>query len=142
MRKVLLLFNVLLILLGCTDNSNEPVTPSLTVDMVKGNYSTIVFNLTENTTLTDILAAGGFININLLSDRTTTGQFFIPKVISGDSSDTNLNLEGTFSIINDSVEFQQNADTFIRDIKWAFKENKLTGKFVSSSTIIFVQLQK
>lgn len=142
MKKAILLFAVITILLGCADNSTEPVTPKLTVDMVKGNYSTIAFNLTENGTSTDILAEGGHININLLIDRTTTGQFFIPKTISGDSLDINLSLEGTFVIVNDSVAFQHNADTFIRDIKWAFQENKLTGRFSSSSANIFVQLQK
>jgi len=142
MKRALVLFAVITILSGCADNSTEPDTPKLTVDNVKGNYSTTAFKLTENGTLTDILAEGGYINLNLLVDGTTSGQFFIPKTITGDSLDINLSLEGTFTIVNDSVAFQHNADTFIRDIKWAFQDNQLTGKYVKSSDNMFVQLQK
>ncbi len=143
MKKALLLFVVITILSGCAaDTSTDPVTPKLTVDMVKGNYSTTAFNLTENGILTDILAEGSYINLNLLVDGTTSGPFFIPKTITGDSLDIDLSLEGTIAIVNDSVALQHNADTFIRDIKWAFQDNQLTGKDVKSSDNIFVQLQK
>ena len=85
-------------------------------DVVGSCYAT-TFETTEDNQTTDQLAEGAELTITLDSDGTTTGNLFIPGGAE-DGSDLDESLAGTwsFSASSNSVSFDQNADTFVRDL--------------------------
>jgi len=75
----------------------------------------------------DFLAEGGSIRITLAAAGTTTGTMVVPASLSESGSQETLDLTGTFTVTDDIVLFNHDADTFLRDADWAVDGNRLTS---------------
>ena len=74
----------------------------------------------------NVLTAGGSLTINLMSDGTTTGSLIVPAGASGGTA-INASMAGTFTRVGDTVTFDQDADTFVRDMDFTVSGSTLTG---------------
>ena len=74
----------------------------------------------------NVLAAGGSLTINLMSDGTTTGALVVPAAANGGTA-INESMAGTFTRVGDTVTFDQDADTFVRDMDFTVSGSTLTG---------------
>jgi hypothetical protein len=85
-------------------------------DTFAGVYTATVLTITpESIPVTDVLAGGGTLTIEIESDSTISGQLFLPAALTGDD-DLLESMAGTATITNSSVTFDQGADTFLRDL--------------------------
>lgn len=103
------------VLCACGD---DPVGPGeITRDDITRGFAAVTFTTTTDGVTTDHLAAGATLDIALHEDGTTTGRLFVPGG-DEDGGDLDADLAGTFSFedASDRVTFDQNADTFVRDM--------------------------
>ena len=104
---------------GCGNNTDPSV--SLT-----GTYVATAFSVTPTgQAVINVLAAGGSLTITIAANNTTTGNLSIPASINGGTA-LSASMEGTATVAGTHVEFQQNADTFVRDLTWTFGNNTLS----------------
>ena len=138
-RTTLIHLTVILFLFGCSENSTEP-----NVDVIFGNYSSSLFTLAlDGNSPIDVLSAGGYINIELSEDSTTIGELFIPDTLDlTGGGDLKFNLIGQFKLEGNSITFEQNADTFIRNAEWLYSSQKISGNYSKDGVVIEVVLQK
>lgn len=146
LRSSFMVFICLFIFFACSENStNEPDTSSNNIaENVFGKYSTTTFILTRGDDQPlDIFELGSYVDIELHSNNTCTGVFFVPDTmgLSPDGAQS-YDLQGTFSIENDTLQFNQNADTFIRNIKWETTNLSLIGKYENPSVKVELTLSK
>jgi len=87
----------------------------------------------------DVLAAGGSLAIGLTGDGTTTGTLFVPATITG-TGDLIESMAGTFTRTGATLTFDQEADTFVRDVTWTVSRNTLTGTYSDADASIEVTL--
>ena len=82
-----------------------------------GGYVATTFRTTIGGATTDQLAVGAEFTIDVAADGTATGRLFVPDGAE-DGGDLHADLEGswTFNDSSDEVEFEQTADTFVRDV--------------------------
>lgn len=119
---------------GCSgDDSFSP-----TVETVAGSYTATTFTLSSAVGNINLLAGGATLTLNLATDFTTTGRLFVP---GGDDAggDLDADLTGTWSLTDDTVTFEQSADTFIPGVDFIATSNRLTGEeTVSGGTLRLV----
>ena len=132
----LLALATLATLAACSD---KIVTPSM-VD-VAGSYHATMFTTSDNTGTTDQLARGATFVIVLAVNGTTTGRLFVPGAGSG-GSDFDADLTGTWTLNGATVEFAQDADTFVRDVAFVADHSRLTAEQAFSGVTIGVVLTK
>lgn len=91
---------------------------------VVGSYEATTFETTENGQTTDQLAEGAEFTITLNSEGTSAGNLFVPGGAE-DGGDLDASLAGTwtFTANSNTVEFDQNADTFVRDMTFTATRN-------------------
>jgi hypothetical protein len=118
-----------------------------TPESLSGAYTAAVFTTTPSGgQTTDQKALGGFINITLNDDHTTTGQLHVAA--SNGSPAFDGNMAGTWSIIGTEVRFVQAADTFMRNMVFnvasatGVSGTSLIGDFTTGGTRIQVTLVK
>lgn len=140
--SILVLLSFLFFAACSEDNTNEPEINL--GDNVFGKYSTTTFTLTkDNDQPIDMFELGSYVNIELHSDNTCTGVFFVPDTMGlSPDGEQSYDLQGTFSVENDTLKFNQNADTFIRNIKWKATNLSLIGKYETSSVKVELTLSK
>lgn len=107
-------------LAACSDSFN----PS--IDNVSGAYSLRTFRTVTDTGGTkDWMAAGATFTITLAPNGSTTGHLFIPG--GGENgADLDADMAGTWTLSRAVVEFDQGADSFVRDWPFAVLQNRLT----------------
>jgi hypothetical protein len=121
--------------LACGDS----VAP--TVDDVAGSYIATTFTTDLLGSTTDQLAQGSLLNMVLTADGQTTGHLFVPG--AGDQGgDFDADLTGRWTLHGDTVEFDQTADTFVRDMPFVFSDGKLSGAAVFTETRVQVVLER
>jgi hypothetical protein len=109
----------------------EP-TPELTMQMVAGSYKAadtygaFSFTTTEGGQTTDWLEKGAFVLLELNADGTTAGRLFVPEA-DEDGSDLDEDLAGTWTISAGRVLLSHSADTFLRDMSFAFRAGTMEG---------------
>lgn len=109
---------------------------------VAGSYTAVVFTVREGDgPAQDILALGGFIDLVLLPDGTTTGRLFVPGG-DEDGGDLDLDLIGIWSLEGRTVTFWHVSDTFIRDMPFRVEGDRLKGQGVFSGVTITVELAR
>lgn len=106
-------------LTACDDDDGGTTTdpdPIARADVV-GSYEATTFSATTNGVTTDLLADGAELTITLSADGRTTGRLLVPGGDEG-GSDLDADLSGTWTFDDDAeeIEFDQAADTFIRDV--------------------------
>ena len=65
----------------------------------------------------------------------------IPASVTGDT-DFNASMAGSASITGNTVEFQQSADTFVRDATWTLVGNTLVTSETFSGVAVAVTLTR
>lgn len=102
--------------LAVSCGGTETVGPS---SLLAGTYAAIVFDVTPlGQSQVSVLAAGGSLSITIDASGTTSGSLLIPGSVTGGAPFT-ANMAGTAIITALTVEFDQGADTFVRDLTFA-----------------------
>ena len=131
---------LMLVMICITPVACSPESFIATTDSVVGNYVAMTFVTSENAVATDQLSRGATLEMNLNADGTTTGRLFIP---SGTSElDFEADLSGTWTLNGNTVQFDQNADTFVRDLPFTVERNRLRGEGVFAGVMVRVVLKK
>ena len=103
---------------GC--GSDSPSQPS----SLAGTYVATVFRVTPTGESTiDVLAAGGSLSVTIASDNTASGSLSIPASVAG--TPFTASMAGTVVQSGSTVQFQQTADTFVRDLTFTIVGNTL-----------------
>jgi hypothetical protein len=114
---------------------------SPTVETVAGSYGARSLTLSSAVGTTDLLALGSTVDVTLAVDGTTTGRLFVPGG-DEDGGDLDVDLAGTWALSGTTVTFDQEGDTFIRDVEFTAGPDQLTGEGTFSGAIIRVVLGK
>ena len=119
MRQGLIALAVGLTLAGCSDDNGTDISD------VAGSYEATTFVVTpDGEGPIDVIAAGGFINITINSNGTTTGDMFLPASVAG--TDQAFSMDGTASIVgSEQVAFDQVADSFFRELTFTIEAEEL-----------------
>ncbi len=112
-----------------------------TIDNVAGDYSVQTLTTTDTSGTTDWVTAGATWTMSLAANGTTTGHLFIPGAGPG-GADFNADMAGTWALADDSIYFDQVADSFVRDMSFSALENRLTGDHTFTDTRVRVSLTK
>jgi hypothetical protein len=103
---------------GC--GSDSPSQPS----SLAGTYVATVFRVTPTGESTiDVLAAGGSLSVTIASDNTASGSLSIPASVAG--TPFTASMAGTVVQSGSTVQFQQTADTFVRNLTFTIVGNTL-----------------
>ena len=129
-----LILTVALASLGACSDSTEPAS-------LAGQYTATKFTSTLDDTTIDILGGGASISITLTNAGTTTGRLFVPASLTG-GTDFEASMDGTYTVSNGAITFQQNADTFFRDLTFTQTGNTLVGSGVFGGATDSVVLTK
>lgn len=114
---------VLVLLAGCDD---DPQSPG---DRLAATYEATTLTVTPADSSTiDVLARGGSITISLASDGTTSGTFVVPASFSEDDEPQPVDLSGMWSVTRDTVTFEHEPDTFLRDTEFEVVGDRLVGE--------------
>jgi len=142
LRKIAALLTLILFVFSC---SEEKITESVNpMEEILGKYSTTTFLFTlENDAPLDILSVGGYINIELNEDKSTDGLFYLPDTLGlTEGGEARIELVGLFDMVDNIVTFDQDADTFIRNVEWVYSDSKISGKYSKTDVVIEVVLSK
>ena len=112
-----------------------------TIENVAGTYHLQSLTTTDVTDTTDWVRAGATVSLTVDPNGTTTGSLFFPAPAVGDS-DVTLDLTGTWQLSRDIVEFDQTADTFLRDMTFTATDNRLMGDQTFGGTRVRATLSK
>lgn len=116
---------------ACSDSTG--VAPEPTVAAVAGTYTATVLNTTESGTTTDWLSEGASIRLDLALDGTTSGRMFIPGAAE-EGGDFDADLTGEWSLDGGEVHLDHEADTFLRDLPFRVRGERLEGSAAFSGT--------
>ena len=121
-----------LTLVACSD----AFKPS--IQNVSGVYRAQSFTTTDSGGTHDWIAKGASLVLLLAPPGVSGGQLILPDTTSGGF--TIMLLEGTWTLHGDVVDFDQPADTFVRDVAWIATKDRLTADQTFSGTRIKVVL--
>jgi len=103
----------LLAFAGCGGDSEFVTGTTLAV----GSYRAIAFRITpDGEGLVDVLAAGGSLSITLDHAGAASGTLVLPASAPG--GPLTASMAGTATVTGLTVRFDQNADTFVRQVAW------------------------
>lgn len=130
MTKRTLALAAALLIAGTAACDDDDDLDDLTMADVAGDYEargdTGLFSVTIAGVGADVLEAGGFIELTLDANGTTTGSLFAPG-FDDDGGDLNAQLDGTWTLREDGddwiVELSHSADTFLRDVELEVESN-------------------
>jgi len=124
------------VFLACSD----PFTP--TVENVAGTYT--LERLTEfhgTVGATNWVPRGGTMTITLETNGTTTGRLFLPGADES-GADFDVDMAGTWTLIDGIVVFNQSADSFVRDARWVARRSRITGDHTLGDDRVIAVLSK
>lgn len=88
-------------------------------NFLTGSYAASIFVVTPTGQAPlNVLAAGGTLSITITSSGATSGSLNVPASVTGGSAFT-ASMAGTATITTLTVQFSQDADTFVRDLVWS-----------------------
>lgn len=115
--RLALAFASLAVAAGCGD----PTGP----DAVSGTYAATTFRVTPTGEPTiDVLAQGGTLTLAFTGSNSVSGTLSIPASVTGDQALV-ASMDGTVVRTGNTIELQQSADTFVRDLTWTVGESTL-----------------
>lgn len=122
--------------LACSENTGPNAD-------VAATYDAIVLRLTEGTTVTDLLAEGADLSLELKEDGTTTGAFLVPGAYTESGDDETIPLNGTYTYDAEAetVTFNMVGDSFVRDVTWTVDGNQLRGTYDGGDYTLTAVLQ-
>jgi hypothetical protein len=116
---------------ACADDATGPVevTEALVAGLYQAtdDFGALSFTTTAEGETTDWLAAGGSLSLSLGADGTVSGELYLPGADEG-GADLDADMAGSWSLEGNSVTFEQDADTFVRDMPFVFADGVLTGE--------------
>ena len=121
---------------ACGDGSFSP-----TVENVAGDYRATTLSATQGNITTDLLELGSTLTMTLNADGTTEGRLLGPSLGEG-GQDLDVDLAGTWTLTDSIVTFDQQGDTFVRDVPFTAERNRLTGEGTFLATTIVVVLSQ
>jgi hypothetical protein len=101
----------------------------------EGAFGSYLLTTASGGEVVDWLEQGASISLQLLTDGTTTGRVFAPGGAE-DGGDFDEDLAGTWTIAGGVVRFSHDADTFLRDMDFAFDDGTLLGEETFGSVTI------
>jgi hypothetical protein len=104
-----------------------------------GTYIATQLTTTTGGVTTNQLAAGASVTLVLAADGRTTGRLFVP---ASTSPAVDQSLTGTWSIVNNDIDLNSTADTFLRDMLFRVSGNTLVGDQTFGATRIQIVLTK
>ncbi|HWE41749.1 MAG TPA: hypothetical protein VG432_04545 [Gemmatimonadaceae bacterium] len=120
---------------GCAEDPNVPPAG------VPGTYDATTFTLASGGPAVNLLASGASLVMTLGADHRTTGALFIPSSVTGGEAIAE-SLAGTWRQGNDTVYFDQPADTFVRDVPFVVRGASLVGSYATPGGLLSVTLTK
>ena len=135
-RSLRALAGAVLFLAAC-DSPTEPPT----VASVAGEYTATEFRVTTPGESVDLLQEGVELDIDLRADGTTAGRLFAPG-LDEDGGDLDADLAGRWTLQGDTVRFQHDADTFLRDMDFIAQGSRLEGNRDFGGARIRITLRK
>ena len=132
---------------ACGDSPSGPDSQDLRARQAAGSarfdrgYGATVFTITQDGQTTDFLALGATLQLDLHRDGTTTGRLLVPGG-DEDGGDFDASMAGTWTIDGGTVSFQQDADTFVRDMPFTVHGNRLIGDATFGDVRVQVTLGK
>ena len=153
-RPLAVLAVVISPLLGaCADES--PAGPDVSMSVVAGEYEAggsfgaLTFRTTEGNEQIDWRAAGAILTLELSASGTVTGRLHIP-VVAGhedyfEAEDVErgymeADMAGTWTLANGVVRFEQDADSFIRDLEFTYNDGVLAAEKTFDGVAVTVVL--
>ena len=135
-----------LTLAACGDGPTGAEPQQLSMQKLAGSYEGFKygekrFTITENGETTDLIALGASFKIALAADGTTPGRLLIPGA-GADGGDFDASMAGSWTLTGDTVRFQQEADTFVRDMPFVVKGGRLVGSAEFGDVRIDVTLSR
>ncbi len=120
LRRIPIALAVASVLAACGSD-----TPTET-NTLAGSYRATTFRVTPlGQSAIDVLAQGGALTITVAADNATSGSLNVPAIATGGTALT-ASMAGTAVRTGNTVQFQQTADTFVRDVNWTVSGNALT----------------
>lgn len=132
------LFLLILAPLAACGDSTSPT------EAVAGSYHATTFVATQTGSAPqDVLALGGSLDVVLTAQGTTTGTLVIPAVFTEDGVDDDVvSLEGTFTRSGNTIEFQQQGDSFIPAAVWTIGAGTLSAVYSQPGGTVEVTLTR
>lgn len=143
LQKIVISFSLIIFLFACSEEKpTAPTTNDKLAKEVLGKYLSLEFKLIlENQAPIDILSIGGYIEIELNEDKTTTGIFYLPDTLNlTEGGKVLADLSGTYSIKNNKINFEHTADTFLRNMEFSLIGKKLSGSYEKSGVLVELEL--
>jgi hypothetical protein len=110
----------LVAIVGC--GSGDSTSP----ETLAGSYTATTFLVTpDGQAPVNVLSQGGSLTLTLASDKSVTGTLHLPASATG-AEPLTVTMNGTVTMSGSTVEFQQAADTFVRDLTWSVGTNALS----------------
>lgn len=129
-------------ILACSGDQTQPSAQFAgTYHASATAYEASVFTVTQNGVTTDLLAQGAVLDMTLTDDGHTSGHMFVEGGDEG-GADLDVDLAGTWTATDGTVRFDQQADTFIRDIPFTLSGNLLSGTFTKPGVSVHAVLVK
>jgi hypothetical protein len=127
------------ILLAPACGDETPFSP--TVENVSGTYEATTLTSTQGNVTTDLLDLGAALTLTLNADGTTEGRLSGPGLDEG-GEDLDIDLAGTWTLVDGTVDFDQQGDSFLSSVPFAVERDRLTGEGTFVGTTIRVVLSK
>src|SRR5688500_8068226 len=89
----------------------------------------------------DVLAEGGSLMIIIFGNNSTGGTLNLPPSLTG-GSHLSLSMVGTAVRTGNTVEFDQVADTFVRDVTWTLAGNTMHGTRTDAGVTVDITLTR
>lgn len=114
--------------------------PATAVGAYMAADSTGEFKTTAAGQTVDWLAEGGSLTIELDKDGSTTGWIFLPGA-DAEGEDFEADLIGTWEVRGETIYFNHDADTFVRDMPFFLRDGRLEGYLAAGGVQISVVLE-
>lgn len=125
-----------LVAAGC---ESDPTGPTL--DDIVGSYSVVTLTTTTEAGTVDRVAEGASLGLQLNADGTVSGELFVPGGAE-DGSDFTADMAGTWTLSGSIVRFEQDADSFVRDMDFEADGDRLTGEETFGDVTVRVVLEQ
>ena len=122
-KSLIIVLGIVMILLICSDDLTNP----------KDEYVFGKYKVTELSAQgINYLEVGMYFEMELKSDSSFVGYMFVPDTLGlledDVEGDQEINFIGTFSGWRDKLNFETDADLYIRDAVWTIEGNKIYSK--------------
>lgn len=130
-----------LTLAACGDGPTGADSLQLRMQRLAGSYEAQSFTATESGRTISLPAQGASFDIVLTADGTTNGRLLLPGA-DEDGGDFDASMAGSWTLKGDTVRFQQDADTFVRDMPFLVRDGRLVGTSENDGARVDVTLSR